>query len=204
MTIADSAGTAGLGAQTGQAPSSRPSSLLTSRSSARWRHVEGGSPVPRPPGAPGCDARQVTVPWIPRQTERPVHQGLWGSGGTARGSLCGARAEPGLTQVSASKYSSRQHSAGPDVRAVTTGRPGAWNPAGSKAKKCAFPSGRRSDSVGEASDFGSGHDLTVPEFEPRVGLCADSSEPGACFRFCVSLSLTLPCSCSVSPCLKNK
>ncbi|XP_078302586.1 retinoic acid early transcript 1E [Panthera onca] len=38
-------------------------------------------------------------------------------------------------------------------------------------------------------DFGSGHDLTVREFEPRVGLCADHSEPGACFRFCVSLSL---------------
>ena len=37
-------------------------------------------------------------------------------------------------------------------------------------------------------DFGSGHDLTVCEFEPRVGLCADSSEPGACFGFCVSLS----------------
>ena len=27
------------------------------------------------------------------------------------------------------------------------------------------------------------------EFEPRIGLCADSSEPGACFTFCVSLSL---------------
>ena len=39
------------------------------------------------------------------------------------------------------------------------------------------------------SDFGSGHDLTVCEFEPRVGLCAHSSEPGACFGFCVSLSL---------------
>ena len=26
-------------------------------------------------------------------------------------------------------------------------------------------------------------------FEPHVGLCADSSEPGGCFRFCVSLSL---------------
>ena len=41
------------------------------------------------------------------------------------------------------------------------------------------------------SDFSSGHDLTVREFEPGVGLCADSSEPGACFRFCVSLSLYL-------------
>ena len=39
------------------------------------------------------------------------------------------------------------------------------------------------------SDFGSGHDLAVCEFEPRIWLCADSSEPGACFRFCVSLSL---------------
>ena len=30
-------------------------------------------------------------------------------------------------------------------------------------------------------DFGSGHDLTVCELEPCMGLCADSSEPGACF-----------------------
>ena len=34
-----------------------------------------------------------------------------------------------------------------------------------------------------------GHDLAVREFEPQVGLWADGSEPGACFRFCVSLSL---------------
>ena len=39
------------------------------------------------------------------------------------------------------------------------------------------------------SDFGSGHDLSVGEFKPCVGLCADSSEPGACFRFCDSLTL---------------
>ena len=52
--------------------------------------------------------------------------------------------------------------------------------------------GRLGGSVGWTSDFGSGHDLAVREFEPHVGLCADSSEPGACFRFCVSLSLTLP------------
>ena len=44
-------------------------------------------------------------------------------------------------------------------------------------------------SVGWASDFGPGHDLTVRGFEPRVGFCADSSEPGAHFGFCVSLSL---------------
>ena len=48
--------------------------------------------------------------------------------------------------------------------------------------------------------FGSGHDLAVDEFESRIGLCADSSEPGACFGFCgsLSLSLPLPCSCCVS------
>ena len=34
-----------------------------------------------------------------------------------------------------------------------------------------------------------GHDLAVREFEPRVRFWADGSEPGACFRFCVSLSL---------------
>ena len=27
-------------------------------------------------------------------------------------------------------------------------------------------------------DLGSGHDLMVCEFEPRVGLCADGVEPG--------------------------
>ena len=47
--------------------------------------------------------------------------------------------------------------------------------------------------------------LTAHGFEPRVGLCADSSEPGACFRFCVSLSLCpSPCSCSVSLSKINK
>ena len=34
-----------------------------------------------------------------------------------------------------------------------------------------------------------GHDLAVCEFEPRVRLWADGSEPGACFWFCVFLSL---------------
>ena len=49
--------------------------------------------------------------------------------------------------------------------------------------------GRPGGSVSYVSDFGSGHDLPVRGFEPRVGLCADSSEPEACFRFYVSLSL---------------
>ena len=43
----------------------------------------------------------------------------------------------------------------------------------------------------------SGHDLAIHVFEPRIRPCADSSEPGACFRFCVSLSLwPSPHSCS--------
>ena len=66
--------------------------------------------------------------------------------------------------------------------------------------------GRLGGSVGWASDFYSGHDLPVHEFKPCVGLCADSLEPGACFGFCVSLSLLLPdsCSLSLSLSLKNK
>ena len=60
-------------------------------------------------------------------------------------------------------------------------------------------------SVGWASDFCSGHDLTACELEPRVRLCADSSEPGACFGFWVSLSLCpSPAQRSVLLCLKNK
>ena len=61
--------------------------------------------------------------------------------------------------------------------------------------------GRLGDSVDEASDFGSGHDFTVREFEPCIGICADSSEPRAAsdsvspslsdpppFMLCLSLS----------------
>ena len=39
---------------------------------------------------------------------------------------------------------------------------------------------------------------SVREFEPRVWLWADSSEPGARFRVCVSLCLSLHCLHSVS------
>ena len=39
------------------------------------------------------------------------------------------------------------------------------------------PLGAPRGSAGRASDFGSGHDLVVREFEPRVGLCAGSEEP---------------------------
>ena len=51
-------------------------------------------------------------------------------------------------------------------------------------------------------DFGSGHDLMVHEFEPHVWLCTDSLEPGARFRFCISLTLcpssTHACALSLS------
>ena len=48
--------------------------------------------------------------------------------------------------------------------------------------------GTSGGSVGWASDFSSGRDLMVRELEPCSGLCADNSEPGAYFTFCVSLS----------------
>ena len=48
--------------------------------------------------------------------------------------------------------------------------------------------GHLGGSIGWASDFSSGHDLTARYFERRVRLCADSSEPGACFGFCLHLS----------------
>ena len=44
-------------------------------------------------------------------------------------------------------------------------------------------------SVCSASDLSWGHHHSGYELEPRVPLCADSSEPGACFSSCVSLSL---------------
>ncbi|XP_053060453.1 mediator of RNA polymerase II transcription subunit 27 isoform X2 [Acinonyx jubatus] len=49
--------------------------------------------------------------------------------------------------------------------------------------------GRLGGSVGEASDFGSGHDLAVRGFEPHVGLCADSLAPAS---DSVSPSLSAP------------
>ena len=49
-----------------------------------------------------------------------------------------------------------------------------------------------------------GHDLTVREFEPHVGLCVDSPEPGACFGFCVSPSLCPSLTHAMSLCLSQK
>ena len=59
-------------------------------------------------------------------------------------------------------------------------------------------------SMGWAPDFGLGHDLTVREFKPHVVPCADSSEPGTCFKLCLPLFLPVPCSHLVSLSLKNK
>ena len=61
--------------------------------------------------------------------------------------------------------------------------------------------GRLGGAVGWVSDFSSGHDLAVREFEPRVGLWADGSEPGACFGFCVSFSLCPSPARALSVCL---
>ena len=46
-------------------------------------------------------------------------------------------------------------------------------------------------------DFGSDHDLTFCEFEPPIGLCADSAEP-AWDSLSFSLCLSLPPSLSLS------
>ena len=61
--------------------------------------------------------------------------------------------------------------------------------------------GHPDGSVGSAPNFGSGHDLAVHGFEPRVGFCAAGSEPGAWSLLpilCLPLSLPLPRSCSLS------
>ena len=58
-------------------------------------------------------------------------------------------------------------------------------------------------SVKRLTSFSSGHDLGVHEFEPSIGLCADSSEPTACFGFCASLSLC-PSPLVLCLSLKNK
>ena len=50
-------------------------------------------------------------------------------------------------------------------------------------------------------DLGSGHDLTVRELEPRVGLCADCTEP---VWDLLSPSLSGPPPLEVSLYLKNK
>ena len=54
--------------------------------------------------------------------------------------------------------------------------------------KYTFFQGCLGGSVNLAYVFGSGHDLAVCGFEPHARLCADRLEPGACFRFCLSLS----------------
>ena len=48
-------------------------------------------------------------------------------------------------------------------------------------------------------------DLTACEFKSHVGLWADSSEPGACFAFCVSLSFcpSVACTLTLSLCLSK-
>ena len=47
-------------------------------------------------------------------------------------------------------------------------------------------------------------DLVVLEFEPCIGFCADSSDPGVCFRFYVSFSLCSSLTHTLSLSLKMK
>ena len=55
------------------------------------------------------------------------------------------------------------------------------------------------------TNLGSGHDPLAHELEPCLGLCENSSEPGAALDSpSLPLSLPLPCSCSVCLSLKNK
>ena len=60
------------------------------------------------------------------------------------------------------------------------------------------------DSVGWVSNFSSGRDLMVHEFEPHTSFWDDNSETGAWFGFCVPVSLPLPCLCFLSHTHKNK
>ena len=55
-----------------------------------------------------------------------------------------------------------------------------------------------------SSNFGLGYDLTVREFKPHVRLHADSSGTGACFGFCVSLSLCSSPACTLCFSLSQK
>ena len=64
--------------------------------------------------------------------------------------------------------------------------------------------GRLGGSVSEASNFGSGHDLTVCEFEPRVGLWVQLGARSLLQILCLPLSLPLPRSHSASLSLKKK
>ena len=61
-----------------------------------------------------------------------------------------------------------------------------------------FDEGRLGGPIGWASNLGLGHDFVLHEFEPHVRLCADSSEPGVCFGFCVSLSVYPSTACTLS------
>ena len=62
--------------------------------------------------------------------------------------------------------------------------------------------GHLDGSVSWASDFGSGHDLTVHEFQPRIRLATDRGS--LLWILCPPFSLPLLCSCSLSQKQTNK
>ena len=54
-------------------------------------------------------------------------------------------------------------------------------------------------------DFGSGHDLMIREFEPHMGLCADSAEPTwHSLSLCISPVHALPLSLKIIKLEKKK
>ena len=69
------------------------------------------------------------------------------------------------------------------------------------------PTDSKSSRVAQSVKCPTSAQVTVCGFKPLIGLCADRSEPGACFEFCVCLSapspFTLSLSCSFSQKLIN-
>ena len=146
------------------------------------------------PGARRLTVRSLSVPplWFSMQvyTVEPGGERKTRSVGAARHSPAHTSLGNRSTGCpSAGDLKRRRH----HDRAAQSGRgrsPSTAVPGGGRVKSGAL--GHLGGSVGRASSFGSGHDLAVREFEPRVGLCADGSETGACFGFCVSLSAPPP------------
>ena len=129
---------------------------------------------------------RLTTAWNTREKETGTHGELnlqWQNNFTPQPSAC-LRVRDVLVIIRTGEH------------AVTQAKPS------SKAWK-RWVEGRLGGSVSWASNFSSGHDLTVPEFEPCIGLCAVSAEP-ALDPLTPSLSAPHPFACSLSPSLKNK
>ena len=160
------------------------------KAAVRW--FFRAAPVPRAPASWPAFRRDVRVRGlilssIPRLLKLSLEGAVSSGGGNTDHPAQGAQSLPCIVYSGLWEKKKKSHH---PCRRYSTSVTRVW------LKKCSL--GRLGGSVGWASGFGAGCDLAIREFEPRVGLCADSSEPGACFGFCVSLSLPLPCSLSLS------